>query len=46
VAAGRVSARVGSARTGRVLGVVPALSAVAIVAVGLALTAQAVPKVL
>ena len=46
VAAGRVSARVGSARTGRVLAVVPALSAVAIVAVGLALTAQAVPKVL
>ena len=46
VAAGRVSARVGSARTGRVLAVLPALSAVAIVAVGLALTAQAVPKVL
>ena len=31
---------------GRVLAVLPALSAVAIVAVGLALTAQAVPKVL
>jgi ABC-type nickel/cobalt efflux system permease component RcnA len=46
VAAGRVSARLGGARTGRALAVLPALSAVAIVAVGLALTAQAVPKVL
>ena len=46
VAAGRVSTRLSGARTGRVLAVLPALSAVAIVAVGLALTAQAVPKVL
>jgi nickel/cobalt transporter (NicO) family protein len=46
VAAGRVSSRVSGARAGRVLAVLPALSAVAIVAVGLALTAQAVPKVL
>ena len=46
VAAGRVSARLSGARTGRVLAVLPALSAVAIVAVGLVLTAQAVPKVL
>jgi ABC-type nickel/cobalt efflux system permease component RcnA len=46
VAAGRVSTRVSGARAGRVLAVLPALSAVAIVAVGLALTAQAVPKVL
>ena len=46
VAAGRVSARLGGARAGRALAVLPALSAVAIVAVGLALTAQAVPKVL
>jgi ABC-type nickel/cobalt efflux system permease component RcnA len=46
VAAGRVSARVSGARAGRVLAVLPALSAIAIVAVGLALTAQAVPKVL
>jgi nickel/cobalt transporter (NicO) family protein len=46
VAAGRVSARLGGARAGRALAVLPALSAMAIVAVGLALTAQAVPKVL
>jgi ABC-type nickel/cobalt efflux system permease component RcnA len=46
VAAGRVSTRLSGARSGRVLAVLPALSAVAIVAVGLALTAQAVPKVL
>ena len=46
VAAGRVSTRLSGARAGRVLTVLPALSAVAIVAVGLALTAQAVPKVL
>jgi nickel/cobalt exporter len=46
VAAGRVCARISGARTGRVLAVLPALSAVAIVAVGLVLTAQAVPKVL
>ena len=46
VAAGRVSTRLSGARTGRVLAVLPALSAIAIVAVGLALTAQAVPKVL
>jgi nickel/cobalt exporter len=46
VAAGRVSARVSGARAGRILAVLPALSAIAIVAVGLALTAQAVPKVL
>jgi ABC-type nickel/cobalt efflux system permease component RcnA len=46
VAAGRVSTRVSGPRAGRVLAVLPALSAIAIVAVGLALTAQAVPKVL
>jgi nickel/cobalt exporter len=46
VAAGRVSTRVSGARAGRVLAVLPALSAIAIVAVGLALTAQAVPEVL
>ena len=46
VAAGRVSTRLSGARAGRVLTVLPALSALAIVAVGLALTAQAVPKVL
>jgi nickel/cobalt transporter (NicO) family protein len=46
VAAGRVSTRLSGARTGRVLAVLPALSSVAIVAVGLVLTAQAVPKVL
>jgi ABC-type nickel/cobalt efflux system permease component RcnA len=46
VAAGRVSTRVSGARAGRVLAVLPALSAIAIVAVGAALTAQAVPKVL
>jgi nickel/cobalt transporter (NicO) family protein len=46
VAAGRVSSRVSGVRAGRVLAVLPALSAIAIVAVGLALTAQAVPKVL
>jgi nickel/cobalt exporter len=46
VAAGRVSTRLSGARAGRVLAVLPALSSVAIVAVGLVLTAQAVPKVL
>jgi ABC-type nickel/cobalt efflux system permease component RcnA len=46
VAAGRVSTRASGARAGRILAVLPALSAIAIVAVGLALTAQAVPKVL
>jgi nickel/cobalt transporter (NicO) family protein len=46
VAAGRVSTRLSGARAGRVLAVLPALSSLAIVAVGLALTAQAVPKVL
>ncbi|MGZ4280259.1 MAG: nickel/cobalt transporter [Solirubrobacteraceae bacterium] len=46
VAAGRVSTRLSGARAGRILTVLPALSAIAIVAVGLALTAQAVPKVL
>ena len=46
VAAGRLSTRLSGARASRVLTVLPALSAVAIVAVGLALTAQAVPKVL
>jgi ABC-type nickel/cobalt efflux system permease component RcnA len=46
VAAGRVSTRLSGARAGRVLTVLPALSAIALVAVGLALTAQAVPKVL
>jgi nickel/cobalt exporter len=46
VAAGRVSTRLSGARTGRVLAVLPALSSLAIVAVGLVLTAQAVPKVL
>jgi nickel/cobalt exporter len=46
VAAGRVSTRLSGARAGRALAVLPALSAVAIVAVGVALTAQAVPKVL
>ena len=46
VAAGRVSTRLSGARAGRVLAVLPALSAIAIVAVGVALTAQAVPKVL
>jgi ABC-type nickel/cobalt efflux system permease component RcnA len=46
VAAGRVSTRLSGARAGRVLAVLPALSAIAIVAVGLTLTAQAVPKVL
>jgi ABC-type nickel/cobalt efflux system permease component RcnA len=46
VAAGRVSTRLSGARAGRALAVLPALSAIAIVAVGLALTAQAVPKVL
>jgi nickel/cobalt transporter (NicO) family protein len=46
VAAGRVSTRLSGARVGRALTVLPALSAIAIVAVGLALTAQAVPKVL
>jgi ABC-type nickel/cobalt efflux system permease component RcnA len=45
VAAGRVTARVSGARTARVLAVLPALSSVAIVAVGLALTAQALPTV-
>ncbi len=46
VAAGRVSTRLSGPRASRVLAVLPALSAVAIVAVGFALTAQAVPKVL
>jgi nickel/cobalt exporter len=46
VAAGRVSTRLSGARGGRVLAVLPALSSVAIVVVGLLLTAQAVPKVL
>jgi metal-responsive CopG/Arc/MetJ family transcriptional regulator len=46
VAAGRVSTRLSGARAGRVLAVLPALSAIAIVAVGVTLTAQAVPKVL
>jgi nickel/cobalt exporter len=46
VAAGRVSTRLSSARGGRVLAVLPALSSVAIVGVGLVLTAQAVPKVI
>jgi ABC-type nickel/cobalt efflux system permease component RcnA len=45
VAAGRVSARVSGARGARVLAVLPALSSVVIVAVGLALTAQALPTV-
>jgi nickel/cobalt exporter len=46
VAAGRVSARVSGAGGNRVLAVLPALSSLAIVGVGLVLTAQAVPKVL
>jgi nickel/cobalt exporter len=46
VAAGRVSTRLSGSRSGRVLAVLPALSSVAIVGVGLVLTAQAVPKVL
>jgi nickel/cobalt transporter (NicO) family protein len=46
VAAGRVSTRLSGGRTGRVLAVLPAVSSVAIVVVGLVLTAQAVPKVL
>jgi ABC-type nickel/cobalt efflux system permease component RcnA len=46
VAAGRVSARVAGAGRGRVLAVLPALSSLAIVGVGLVLTLQAVPKVL
>jgi nickel/cobalt exporter len=46
VAAGRVSARVTSGAGARALAVLPALSSVAIVGVGLVLTAQAVPKVL
>jgi nickel/cobalt transporter (NicO) family protein len=46
VAAGRVSTRLSGAGPSRALAVLPALSAIAIVAVGLALTAQAVPKVL
>jgi nickel/cobalt transporter (NicO) family protein len=45
VAAGRVSARVSGARGARVLAALPALSSVVIVAVGLALTAQALPTV-
>jgi nickel/cobalt exporter len=46
VAAGRVSTRVSAAGGGRVLAVLPALSSLAIVGVGLALTAQAVPKLM
>ncbi|HEX7298386.1 MAG TPA: sulfite exporter TauE/SafE family protein [Solirubrobacteraceae bacterium] len=46
VAAGRVSTRLSGARGARVLAVLPALSSLAIVAVGVALTAQAVPKVM
>jgi ABC-type nickel/cobalt efflux system permease component RcnA len=46
VAAGRVTSRLSGARSARVLAVLPALSSLAIVAVGLALTLQAVPKVL
>jgi nickel/cobalt transporter (NicO) family protein len=46
VAAGRVSTRLTGASGGRVLAVLPALSSLAIVGVGLALTLQAVPKVL
>jgi nickel/cobalt exporter len=46
VAAGRVSARVSGAGGSRVLAVLPALSSLAIVGVGLVLTAQAVPRVL
>jgi nickel/cobalt transporter (NicO) family protein len=46
VAAGRVSARLSGAGGGRVLAVLPALSSLAIVGVGLVLTLQAVPKVL
>jgi ABC-type nickel/cobalt efflux system permease component RcnA len=46
VAAGRASTRLSGAGGGRVLAVLPALSSLAIVAVGLVLTLQAVPKVL
>jgi nickel/cobalt transporter (NicO) family protein len=46
VAAGRVSARVTAAGGGSVIAVLPALSSLAIVGVGLVLTFQAVPKVL
>ncbi len=46
VAAGRVSTRLNGASGGRVLAVLPALSSLAIVGVGLVLTLQAVPKVL
>jgi len=46
VAAGRASARVTAAGGGRVIAVLPALSSLAIVGVGLVLTFQAVPKVL
>jgi nickel/cobalt transporter (NicO) family protein len=46
VAAGRVSTRLSGAGGGRVLAVLPALSSLAIVGVGLVLTLQAVPKVL
>ena len=46
VAAGASPRASAAPRAGRVLAVLPALSALAIVAVGLALTAQAVPKVL
>jgi nickel/cobalt transporter (NicO) family protein len=46
VAAGRVSARVSVAGGGRVVAVLPAVSSLVIVGVGLMLTAQAVPKVL
>jgi ABC-type nickel/cobalt efflux system permease component RcnA len=46
VAAGRASARLSAAGGGRVIAVLPALSSLAIVGVGLVLTLQAVPKVL
>jgi ABC-type nickel/cobalt efflux system permease component RcnA len=46
VAAGRVSARARGAASSRVLAALPAASSLAIVAVGIVLTAQAVPKVL
>jgi len=45
VAAGRVSARLSTAGGARVMAVLPAVSSVAIVGVGLLLTLQAVPKV-
>jgi nickel/cobalt transporter (NicO) family protein len=46
VAAGRVSARVGAIGGGRAVAVLPAVSSLAIVGVGLVLTAQAVPKLM